>query len=247
MAGAIELASGSNESARAYLSKALQAAPGSIIARRLLASVYLKSGEAQKALEVLQPLLAQAAPDGVAMGLAGEAHLQLGELDKASAMFALAAKANPNNTNNLTALARTRFLKGDAAGAVADLEQIAAGDKGAVADLELVNTQLRRRDFSGALKAIDGLERKQPGKAMSSQLRGVAYMGLKDHGGVNAAEGRIGIFLSTAHPAKFGEVVEPIIGHPIDVPPALAEVMAQPRHVVKISASFDAVRRTLDA
>ncbi len=75
----------------------------------------------------------------------------------------------------------------------------------------------------------------------------IAYMGLKDHGGVNGAEGRIGIFLSTAHPAKFGEIVEPIIGHQIEVPAALAEVMAQPRHVVKISASFDAVRRTLDA
>lgn len=180
LAGAIELASGSNESARAYLSKALQAAPGSVIARRLLANTYLKSGEAQKALELLQPLLTQAAPDGVALGLAGEAHVQLGELDKAGDMFALAAKANPSNTNNLTALARTRFLKGDAAGAVADLEQIAAGDKGTVADLELVNTQLRRRDFAGALKAIDGLELKQPGKAMASQLRGVAYTGLKD-------------------------------------------------------------------
>ncbi len=180
LAGAIELASGSNESARAYLSKALQAAQGSVIARRLLASTYLKSGEAPKALELLQPLLTQSAPDSVALGLAGEAHVQLGQLDKASDMFTLAAKANPSNTNNLTALARTRSLKGDAAGAVADLEQIAAGDKSAVADLELVNTQLRRRDFAGALKAIDGLERKQPGKAMASQLRGVAYTGLKD-------------------------------------------------------------------
>ena len=180
LAGAIELASGSNESARAYLNKALQAAPGSVIARRLLASSYLKSGEAQKALDLLQPLLTQAAPDGVALGVAGEAHLQLGELDKAAAMFAQAAKANPSNTNNLTALARTRFLKGDAVGAVADLEQIAAADKGDVADLELVNTQLRRRDFAGALKAIDGLERKQPGKPLAAQLRGVAYVGLKD-------------------------------------------------------------------
>jgi threonine synthase len=75
----------------------------------------------------------------------------------------------------------------------------------------------------------------------------IAYMGLRDHGQVNAVEGRIGIFLATAHPAKFGEIVEPIIGHSIEVPAALAEVMAQPRHVVKISASFDAVRRTLDA
>ncbi len=203
LAGAIELASGSNESARAYLGKALQAAPGNIIARRLLANTYLKSGEAQKALELLQPLLTQAAPDSVALGLAGEAHLQLNELDKAGAMFALAAKANPGNTTNLTALARTRFLKGDADGAVADLEQIAAGDKGAVADLELVNTQLRRRDFAGALKAIDGLERKQPGKAMAYQLRGVAHMGLKDVAQARASFEKALSIDATFFPAAF--------------------------------------------
>ncbi len=180
LAGAIELASGSSEAARAHLSKALQAAPGSVIARRLLASAHLKSGEAGTALELLQPLLTQAAPDGVALALAGQAYMQSGDLDKASEMFGRAAKANPANTNNLTALARTRFLKGDATGAVADLEQIASTDVGAVADLELVNTQLRRRDYAGALKAIDGLERKQPGKPLASHLRGVAYVGQKD-------------------------------------------------------------------
>jgi putative PEP-CTERM system TPR-repeat lipoprotein len=180
LAGAIELASGSNEAARAYLGKALQAAPRSVIARRLLASAHLRSGEPGKALELLQPLLAQASPDGVALALAGEAQMQLGNLDKAAAMFAQAAKANPGNVNNLTALARTRFLKGDATGAVADLEQIAASDAGTVADLELINTQLRRRDFQGALKAIDGLERKQAGKPLPSMLRGAAFLGLKD-------------------------------------------------------------------
>jgi threonine synthase len=60
-------------------------------------------------------------------------------------------------------------------------------------------------------------------------------------------EGRVGIFLATAHPAKFGEIVEPILGHPIDTPAPLAAALAQPRHVLKISASFDAVRRTLDS
>ena len=89
----------------------------------------------------------------------------------------------------------------------------------------------------------------------------IAYMGLTDHLGVSprprhaatikpAAAGastrdRIGIFLATAHPAKFSEVVEPVLGRPIDVPPALAEVVSRPRHVLKINASFEAVRRTL--
>ena len=181
LAGAVELAIGSNEQARAYLNKALQGAPGSVIARRLLASAHLRSGEPGKALEILQPLLSRAAPDSIALALAGAAQMQGGELDKASAMFSQAAKANPADTNNLTALARTRFLKGDAAGAVADLEQIAASDSGSVADLELVNTQLRRRDYAAALKAIDGLERKQPGKPLTAQLRGVAHLGTKDN------------------------------------------------------------------
>lgn len=180
LAGAIELASGSAEVARAHLSRAVQAAPNSVISRRLLATAYLRSGEANRALEMLQPMLAQAAPDGIALALAGESQMQLGNLDKASAFFAQAAKANPSDVNHLTALARTRFLKGDAVGAVADLEQIAAGDAGTVADLALINAQLRRREFKGALKAIDALERKQPAKPMASHLRGTAYLGLKD-------------------------------------------------------------------
>ncbi len=55
----------------------------------------------------------------------------------------------------------------------------------------------------------------------------------------------IGIFLATAHPAKFSEVVEPVLGRPVEMPAPLAEVLAQPRHVLKINATFDAVRRTL--
>ena len=57
---------------------------------------------------------------------------------------------------------------------------------------------------------------------------------------------RIGIFLATAHPAKFSEIVEPILGHPIDTPKPLADALARPRHVLKIDASFEAVRRTLE-
>jgi threonine synthase len=77
----------------------------------------------------------------------------------------------------------------------------------------------------------------------------IAYMGLTGQMGSSVpagSDGRVGIFLATAHPAKFGEVVEPITGRPIDTPGPLADVMAQPRHVLKISATFEAIRRTLD-
>jgi threonine synthase len=57
----------------------------------------------------------------------------------------------------------------------------------------------------------------------------------------------VGIFLATAHPAKFSEVVEPVIGRPIETPPALAEVVSRPRHVLKINATFEAVRRALQS
>jgi threonine synthase len=56
---------------------------------------------------------------------------------------------------------------------------------------------------------------------------------------------QIGLFLATAHPAKFGEIVEPIIGHAVEKPPALGHALARPRHVIKIDASFDAVRALL--
>ena len=187
LAGAIEIASGSGLAARAYLNKTLQAAPDSVVARRMLARAYLKSGEAGKAVELLQPMLAEASQDGAALALAGEAYMQMGDLDGAAAMLSQAAKVNPTNVVNLTALARTRFLKGDADGAVSDLQQLAASDTGTVADLELINTLLRRRDFPAALKAIDALERKLPGKALASQLRGAAHLGLKDNAQARAS------------------------------------------------------------
>lgn len=66
----------------------------------------------------------------------------------------------------------------------------------------------------------------------------IAYLGLKAS---LASHGEIGIFLATAHPAKFGEIVEPAIGRPADIPAPLAEALAQPRHILRMPASLDAV------
>jgi threonine synthase len=60
-------------------------------------------------------------------------------------------------------------------------------------------------------------------------------------------EGRVGIFLATAHPAKFAEIVEPIIGRAVEKPAALAQALARPRHIIRITPSLSAVADMLDA
>jgi threonine synthase len=71
----------------------------------------------------------------------------------------------------------------------------------------------------------------------------IGYLGLTT-AGVDLAR-NTGIFLATAHPAKFHEVVESIIGQTIEKPPALAEALGRARHIIRIEASLDAVKERL--
>jgi threonine synthase len=49
------------------------------------------------------------------------------------------------------------------------------------------------------------------------------------------------ILAATAHPAKFPEVVEPLVGREVDVPEPLAEVMARSHPVPEIEPTLDAL------
>jgi threonine synthase len=48
--------------------------------------------------------------------------------------------------------------------------------------------------------------------------------------------------VATAHPAKFDSIVEPLVGHAVEVPPALAACLARPAHG-EVLASDDAALR----
>jgi threonine synthase len=58
-------------------------------------------------------------------------------------------------------------------------------------------------------------------------------------------EGAIGVFLATAHPAKFREVVEPAIGRPIPLPDVLADAVRRPRFSIPMRADYDALNALL--
>jgi threonine synthase len=55
----------------------------------------------------------------------------------------------------------------------------------------------------------------------------------------------VGVFLATAHPAKFREVVEPAIGEEVPLPPVLAEAITRPRFSMKLSSEYADLRALL--
>ena len=53
--------------------------------------------------------------------------------------------------------------------------------------------------------------------------------------------GRPWVLVATAHPAKFDEIVEPLLGKPIDVPESLARLLRLPRKVADVAPTLQAL------
>ena len=73
----------------------------------------------------------------------------------------------------------------------------------------------------------------------------IAWLALQDRL-VDQPDAR-GVFLATAHPAKFREVVEPAIGRSIELPRALADAISRPRHSISMPADYNALEDFLRA
>ena len=56
---------------------------------------------------------------------------------------------------------------------------------------------------------------------------------------IGLKEGETGVFLETAHPAKFNSTVESIIGHEIEIPQKLAEFMKGTKQSIQMPKNFE--------
>ena len=54
------------------------------------------------------------------------------------------------------------------------------------------------------------------------------------------------VLVATAHPAKFNDIVEPIIGKPVEVPPALERLLQLPQHFLDLPPTLKAVAAALE-
>ena len=172
LAGAVAYQKGSLLEAEQSLSKAISISPELVYARRLLAQTFARSGQPAKALATLKPMLDVPDPDAQTLSMAAGVYLQSGDAKKAEELYARAIKLDPKDARNRTALALTQLYADNSSTAFDELESIAKTDSGADADMALISANMRRADFAGALKAIDRLEKKQPGKPLAPLLQG---------------------------------------------------------------------------
>lgn len=180
LAGAVHFQLNSLVQAEDFLTRALKQAPGAGLARRMLAAIYLRGGKPAKALSVVEPMLESAGNDSNLLSLAGEIYLQTGNAKKAEEYFAKASALDPKNAAKQTKVALSHLVEGKTDTAFGELERIASADTGVTADMALIATAIRRKDFPKAMKAIDGLEKKQPDNPLTHSLRGMVFLAKGD-------------------------------------------------------------------
>lgn len=166
---------------RTHLERVLQAAPRHLGARQTLILSHLATGEAKRALELLQPLLQVTERNPRLLGLAGQVFLANGDFERSEEYFELASKANPDDPGVRMRLGVARMAGGDVESAFQDLANAARMDEtGIQADLALVVGHLRRGETEKALAAQAELERKQPDNALVHNLRGGLMLAKRD-------------------------------------------------------------------
>lgn len=68
----------------------------------------------------------------------------------------------------------------------------------------------------------------------------VAYSSLKKY--INLHPGAKGIFLETAHPVKFRNVVEPITGNPVELPSSVAHLQKEKKQAISMGNAYEELR-----
>ena len=72
----------------------------------------------------------------------------------------------------------------------------------------------------------------------------IGYEGLNDYLGKESSD-QIGIFISTASPAKFGDIVEPIIGKQVDIPERLLKIVEREKNAIAVGNEFEDLKAFL--
>jgi putative PEP-CTERM system TPR-repeat lipoprotein len=168
---------GKTELADKHLTSYLKRFPGDVYARKLLAANLLHANQPAQALDVVSPLLSRAG-DAQTLAIAGNAARRSNELAKANEYLTKAVALAPENAALRTELGITHLAAEDTQQGISDLESAARlAGSAPKADVILISTYLRRRDYDKALAAITLLEKKLPNNPATFNLRGIALLG----------------------------------------------------------------------
>lgn len=181
LSGAVQFSLGAMEQAEQNLRKYLEIYPKNIYAKKLLIGTLLKSQQADRALEIVAPLIKSGTEDSQLYALAGDAYLKLKDFNRASEAYEKANTLSPNTAAYHTALGLSRIAQGDSSQAVVELEKAANLDtKSTRTGVLLILTHLRQKETEKALAVAKLTEKEQPDNPMIQNLIGGIYLSKKD-------------------------------------------------------------------
>lgn len=188
LSGTVHEALGLSEKARADLTQYLERRPDDLSARRLLASVLLHDGEAQQALELLQPLPAdlQTLNDPRLLTLLADAYGQLRQYATAVRLLERLIELGGANAAVLAELGSARLRSGQGDEALAALGAAWAQSADPRQGLLFASLQLGAGQMQAALHTLDALAVRVPDQAVVLHLRGGARLANGDRQGARA-------------------------------------------------------------
>jgi cellulose synthase operon protein C len=186
--GSADLHLGNYEPAKETLRRVVEQLPRHDGARRLLITAYVRSGQTNQAIEVLQPLLQRPDVEADTLSLAGEVYLAAADLKRAEDYFARAVKMDKGNIPLRTRLGQVQLATGEQAQAIQELESASAADSAQwSADMLLVLGHMRAKDYTKAMEAYKVLEKKQPNSPITFNVKGTLLAAQNDLKGARAA------------------------------------------------------------
>lgn len=189
LAAGLSLNANELERAERYSKQLIERLPQNPVGWRVLGATHLRRNEPQKTLDAILPGLKLHPDDTALLALAGEASLKLNQAQDATGYFQRASALAPDNARTRTGLALSHIAAGDTSTGIEELEEATALDAGNLqADVALVATLLRNREFDKALAAIDRMDKKAPAtSALPANLRGTVLAAKGDLTGARAA------------------------------------------------------------
>lgn len=179
--GAANYGLGHLETAEPYLARAVTALPGNLRAAKLYAAVKMKLGHPKEAIRVLEPHAADS-DDAQLLALLGSAYMMSGNHAKGSELLAKAVEKAPSRAALRTQLAVGLLAGGETGQAISELKSaVELGQDLMQADVLLVLTQLREKNYTGALKSSEALEKRMPDSAIPYNLTGLAWFAKGDY------------------------------------------------------------------
>ena len=143
-----------------FLLRFIRAVPQHLSGRKLLAAVQLRLSNPAGAVKTLEPALASVPDDPQLLAMLGSAHLSDRNAEAGTELLARAAALAPNTAAIRTQLALSHLATGAADKALSQLETAVDLDPSFTrADLLLVFTHLRNRDWANAESAAAALAR----------------------------------------------------------------------------------------